>query len=71
MVVQSSCTKPELDTEGAEMECMQGVSHLKFTKPLSGNMDIEKQEGFQNLDEKVQASNVEADGKFFCCCYFL
>ncbi|KAL3524472.1 hypothetical protein ACH5RR_017306 [Cinchona calisaya] len=56
---QSSCTKPELDAEVPEMECMHGLAYPKWSKP-SSNMDLEKQEVYQNLNKKMQGSNNDA-----------
>lgn len=56
---QSSCTKPEQDTEGAEMECMQGLSHPQWSKP--GNLDIEKREGCDTASKIVQAADDGAE----------
>lgn len=65
VLVQSSCTKPELDAEGAEMECMQGSSHPKWSKQQSNDIDTEKQESREILNKKVQTLDYEAEGTFF------
>ncbi|XP_071929283.1 two-component response regulator-like APRR5 [Coffea arabica] len=57
---QSSCTKPEQDTEGAEMECMQGLSHPQWSK--QSNLNIEQQEGCDNASKKVQVSDNGTEG---------
>ncbi|KAL3521715.1 hypothetical protein ACH5RR_019864 [Cinchona calisaya] len=56
---QSSCTKPEQDAEGAEMECTQGQLHSQWSKP--SNMEIDKL-GCHSVNKKVQASDNESDG---------
>lgn len=63
LFVQSSCTKPELDADEAEIGCLQDLSYKKCSKPLSGYLDMEKHEEYHSMDEKVEQYHNQDEGK--------
>lgn len=54
---QSSCTKPELDAEGADTECVQELSCTKWSKPTLCDMDVQKYEKCHAMGERDRACN--------------
>ncbi|KAL0340923.1 UNVERIFIED_CONTAM: Two-component response regulator-like APRR5 [Sesamum radiatum] len=56
---QSSCTKPELETEGANVEHVHSLSQPKATKCLSNEMNIYTQEECHQESRKTRAHDIE------------
>ncbi|KAL0452367.1 UNVERIFIED_CONTAM: Two-component response regulator-like APRR5 [Sesamum latifolium] len=57
---QSSCTKPELETEGADVEHVHTLSQPKAAKCLSNEMNIYTQEECHQESRKTQAHDIKA-----------
>lgn len=63
-ILQSSCTKPELDTEGPDTECVQDLSCSKRSKPTLRDMDVQKYEECHNVGERDRACNKDEGMSF-------
>ncbi|KAK4436178.1 Two-component response regulator-like APRR5 [Sesamum alatum] len=57
---QSSCTKPELETEGADVEHVHSLSQPKAAKCLSNEINIYTQEECHQESRKTQAHDIKA-----------
>ncbi|XP_011084572.1 two-component response regulator-like APRR5 [Sesamum indicum] len=57
---QSSCTKPELETEGADVEHVHSLLLPKAAKCLSNEMNIYTQEECHQESRKTQAHDIKA-----------
>ncbi|KAL0403276.1 UNVERIFIED_CONTAM: Two-component response regulator-like APRR5 [Sesamum radiatum] len=59
---QSSCTKPEVETEGADVEHAHTLSQPKAAKCLSNEINIYTQEECHQESRKTQAHDIKAGG---------
>lgn len=63
--MQSSCTKPHLEAEGAYIEHVQDLSQANWSKSLSSDLKLQKQEGYVKSSMQVLMHDSEAGGKTF------
>lgn len=62
-LVQSSCSKPDLEAESAYMETMQDFSNPTWSRSLVSDTKMQKNEEYGKLGLKFLMHNKEAGGK--------
>jgi pseudo-response regulator 5 len=62
-LLQSSCTKPELEVESAPMENIQEFSQPKWGKLFPSDTVLQKDEACINMGQKLLVHESEAGGK--------
>ncbi|CAA2971232.1 two-component response regulator-like APRR5 isoform X2 [Olea europaea subsp. europaea] len=56
---QSSCTKPELETEGADVEQLKGLSQLKRIKSLSNDISVPTRGEYHQENENLLMADTD------------
>ncbi|KAL2550861.1 two-component response regulator-like APRR3 [Forsythia ovata] len=59
---QSSCTKPELEAEGADVEHLQGHSQPKRIKCLSNDINLSTEEEYHQENKNLQTVDIDTRG---------
>lgn len=70
-LVQSSCSKPDLEAESANMENMQDFSNPTWSRSLVSDTKMQKNEEDAKLGPKFLMHDKEAAGKTFVSVWHL
>lgn len=66
--LQSSCTKPELETEGADVEQLKGLSQLKRIKSLSNDISVPTRGEYHQENENLLMADTDTRGNTLMAC---